>query len=360
VCFWRNGGEEFRLEPMRLSLRKLLGPNPAVMPMQAVRKVAQGAGLFLALIGMLWLFDGLKVEVSGLGVAGQAPAAPLDRGLPNVDAAAGRDSPEAEKAGPVAAGGSSARPLPPSNDELESTRGEVVTIGSEGYGPHIERAWREGGAKEAAKAAEMLRTCQSSGDAVKHSYALETSKTSGVSAQDKVAWIEFMEKTARRCQTVTEELRMLEQALWVRAAQGKQPSAAAWNWRCLSNPLFRCGMSGPATAERLEQSKGLVQIAIADGDIEALRLADFASQQPLFDDPVQWRAHQIAIAELDRRAGRAPSPPLQGEHEGVRWRTLTAHERLLQKHPGFSADDEAKAAALSKAIVDRFPPAKRP
>lgn len=257
----------------------------------------------------------------------QQASKPLESSAPLVDAAPARDS--------------------------EFVAGEAFTIGSEGYGPHIERAWRDGGARQAAEAAEVLSSCGNSANTLKAAYSLPDSS-------GKSGFVELMEAEARRCQTVTAAMQQLEQQLWARAAQGRQAAAAARNWTCLAHPKNPCSLGDPVAPEVKSQAVTLMQQALDFGDRKALEAAASHSGKALFADPVLWRAHQLAVAELDRREGRKPTQSIEFEYGGMRMRTATAHEFLLHKNLGFSADDEARAAALSKAIVDRFPPAKRP
>jgi hypothetical protein len=285
-------------------------------------------------------------------------------------------------AGVVPAGGSSPMPLKaPSTVETHSVQGKSPAarpvsaaeqaeltawlssltslgkdgIGAEGVGPHIERAWSEGGGKEALQAATMVRACGHIESSVDSLY-----RESDSSQPHWRGYLESKLADSRRCQTLTDELRRLETQLWERAARDRQSGAASSLWYCVQSDESKCGKQEPPTPQQRAQAKELLLQALEFGDRHALNMVASHAGKSLFVDAVQWRAHQIAVAELDRRAGRVPDPQLQGVNDGVSWRLPTAKEYLLRLNPGFSEADESKASALAKGIVDRFLPAKRP
>lgn len=219
-------------------------------------------------------------------------------------------------------------------------------VGTEGFGLHLREVWAQGDPSEAKDAANTLHMCR----------GFEAS--AGRLHQQAPAGSDVLAGFLQRCQSLTVQDRALEGALLERAARAQAPGGAAGFYDCV-HVIEVCAMT-VRSPNKEKLADELLMAAVGLGDRQALDAVALFAGERLYADAVQWRAHQIAVAELDRRAGRVSAPPFGWDSEGVRWRTLTAHERLLHKHPGFSADDEARAAALSKAIVERFQAARRP
>jgi len=99
-------------------------------------------------------------------------------------------------------------------------------IGSEGYGPHIERALASGDGKLAMQAIQWLQACQHNSVTQEAFESLRAQVPSG-SASYVTGLIEKEQRTARLCQTVTAEHRAMQSELAQIAMQAKIPGAAA-------------------------------------------------------------------------------------------------------------------------------------
>jgi len=99
-------------------------------------------------------------------------------------------------------------------------------IGSEGYGPHIERALASGNGKQAMQAIQWLQECQHNSVTQEAFESLRAQVPSG-SASYVTGLIEKEQRTGRLCQTVTAQHQAMQTELAQIALQDKIPGAAA-------------------------------------------------------------------------------------------------------------------------------------
>ncbi|MFG6489649.1 hypothetical protein ACG04R_23435 [Roseateles sp. BYS78W] len=97
-------------------------------------------------------------------------------------------------------------------------------IGSEGYGPHIDRAQAGNDAQAAWEAVQWLRNCTST-EARRNSF--ENVRNQGVAPELMTQLMVEADAEARRCQTVTAQHRAMLPELAARAMRGGVPEAAS-------------------------------------------------------------------------------------------------------------------------------------
>lgn len=97
-------------------------------------------------------------------------------------------------------------------------------IGSEGYGPHIERAQAGADAAAAWEAVQWLRNCTTT-EQRRHSF--EQMRNVGVSPEMMTQLMQEADAESRRCQTVTAQHRALLPELALRAMRAGLPEAAS-------------------------------------------------------------------------------------------------------------------------------------
>ncbi|HEY9108160.1 MAG TPA: hypothetical protein VIN58_15865 [Roseateles sp.] len=97
-------------------------------------------------------------------------------------------------------------------------------IGSEGYGPHIDRAQASIDARAAWEAVQWLRNCTST-EARRNSF--ENVRNQGVAPELMTQLMVEADAEARRCQTVTAQHRAMLPELAARAMRGGVPEAAS-------------------------------------------------------------------------------------------------------------------------------------
>lgn len=154
-----------------------------------------------------WLFISSEPVDPPMAAAAAPAASPL--GLPLPPRAASEPAPNATPRGPapvVAA----ATPAP--------------RIGSEGYGPHIERAQAGNDAAAAWESVKWLRQCANN-EAQRRN--LEIVRNQGVSPEMMTQMMVETDADERRCQTVTDRHRALLPELAARAMRAGVPEAVA-------------------------------------------------------------------------------------------------------------------------------------
>jgi len=97
-------------------------------------------------------------------------------------------------------------------------------VGSEGYGPHIDRAQAGNDAQAAWEAVQWLRNCTST-EARRNSF--ENVRNQGVAPELMTQLMVEADAEARRCQTVTAQHRAMLPELAARAMRGGVPEAAS-------------------------------------------------------------------------------------------------------------------------------------
>ena len=122
----------------------------------------------------------------------------------------------------VAAASAPSRPNEPVH--AEAAAASAPRIGSEGYGPHIERAEAGNDASAAWEAVRWLRQC-AAGEA--HRNSAEALRNQGVSPEMMTQLMVEADAEARRCQTVTARHRAMLPELAAQALRAGVPEAAA-------------------------------------------------------------------------------------------------------------------------------------
>ncbi|MGQ3055320.1 MAG: hypothetical protein ACT6S0_26325 [Roseateles sp.] len=143
-----------------------------------------------------------------------APSAPLPLPLP---------SPTPVSLPGTAASGTATAPAaaPP---RVTRSLASAPRIGSEGYGPHIERALAGTDAAAAWEAAQWLRSCDET-EPRRHSF--EQMRNLGVSPEMMTQLMQEADAEGRRCQTVTAQHRALLPELALRSMRAGLPEAAS-------------------------------------------------------------------------------------------------------------------------------------
>lgn len=97
-------------------------------------------------------------------------------------------------------------------------------IGSEGYGPHIDRAQAGNDAAAAWEAVQWLRSCASNEE---RRSSIEQARNRGVVPEALTQMMVELDEDARRCQTVTPQHRALLPGLAIRAMRAGEHEASA-------------------------------------------------------------------------------------------------------------------------------------
>jgi hypothetical protein len=161
-------------------------------------------------------------SVAGLIYAVREPAEPTPAPAAHTAVAALPLHLPASRPGPAAASAASTpaiRPLPRMAPSAAAPR-----IGSEGYGPHIERAQAGSDAAAAWEAVQWLRRCATTEEARQ---SFEQARNRGVAPELMTQLMQEADAEGRRCQTVTARHRALLPELSLRAMRGGVPEAAS-------------------------------------------------------------------------------------------------------------------------------------
>lgn len=145
-------------------------------------------------------------------------------GVPTAIAAAPAASPLGLPLPPTAASGPAASAALHEPTPVVTAAASAPRIGSEGYGPHIERAQAGSDAKAAWESVTWLRQCANN-EAQRHN--LETVRNQGVSPEMMTQLMVETDADERRCQTVTDRHRALLPELAARAMRAGVPEAVA-------------------------------------------------------------------------------------------------------------------------------------
>lgn len=115
------------------------------------------------------------------------------------------------------------RPAPLALPPRPAAAAAALRVGSEGYGPHIERAFVGTDAAEAWEAVQWLRLCASN-EARRSSY--EQARAVGVVPEVMTQLMREADDESRRCQTVTAQHQAMLAGLASRAMRARIPGAA--------------------------------------------------------------------------------------------------------------------------------------
>ena len=224
-----------------------------------------------------------------------------------------------------------ATPIPASQASTErNSRGTAAVtavpednIGSEGYGPHIQRIADEGDARQAFKAVEWISDCQRNDAVVETHYRIRADIPQQAQSA-MTGFIEHLQLEARRCQTVTADIAALQLPLALRALQGKVPRAAV---------TYAQLMQGSPPAEHLALMTSQLEVDARAGSVIALQM--LAQQGERFGlDADAAATYYAAYQAVDA----APKPYIG--FGGIFRPKIEA-----PAHPGTSDDRAAKAIA---------------
>jgi hypothetical protein len=165
-----------------------------------------------------WLLCGAAAGAAYLWWSGSAPAAAPElqstaSSAPALPLIAAPSPPSAPASAP---------PVAPRTLPAQASDG----IGSEGYGPHIERALASGNGKLAMQAIQWLQECRYNNE-VQAAFEAARAQMPASAASSMTAMMEKGQRTSRLCQTVTAQHQAMETELAQIAMQDKIPGAAA-------------------------------------------------------------------------------------------------------------------------------------
>lgn len=270
--------------------------------------VLPASGLLLMMAGAAYLLQ----PAPSAPQAAQPPAAPGALALPPAAVPAPAGPPGVPRP-------ALAPPSPP------STSAPSAAIGSEGYGPHIERAAAGNSPAADWEAVKWLRACAANS---RMRDSLTSLRDRGLEPQLMAEMLREADAESRRCQTVTEAHRRLLPSLAARAMRGQVAEAAA----AYSNAVF----PGDLTAsERQEVADSMRRDALT-GDAARLRAA--LQSHPAWGLTDQERmVYAAALQQLPDRAADA------------QWaRSMTAQGLL----PAVPPNQPALQAAVQKAAAE--------
>lgn len=208
-------------------------------------------------------------------------------------------------------------------------------VGSEGYGPHIERAQTGDSAAAAWEAVQWLRSCLSTEG---RRTSFETLRNQGVSPEMMTQLMVEADAEARRCQTVTAQHRALLPELASRAMRAGVPEAAA----AYANATFPNDLTPAQRQEvvgamrRDAQSAGALSLLgaltanEAWGLSDAEKLAYLAAYISLPDQPGN---KNVAKALVDHGTIRFKTPPTAEQLEAVKPAVQQILERVRAAKP---------------------------
>lgn len=219
-------------------------------------------------------------------------------------------------------------PTPPRPAPSAPTADAVTGIGSEGFGPHVQRALDTGDPRQALDAARWIASCRPdldvesmiNGTHPKYRLVLPPEARAGVITQER--------QNQRYCQTLTPALMAQHQALALRALDAKVPGAGLAYYNSLDREART-----PAELERALQG---LRIDVEHGEEMAVPLLALQSLG-------QSRVEQLAYTKLmDLMALKGLLPSTAG--------------LVLPQPPEtpYSPQEQAAAAALVTRLWPRF------
>jgi hypothetical protein len=205
----------------------------------------------------------------------------------------------------------------------------ALRIGSEGYGPHIERAQAGSDAAAAWEAVQWLRNCTST-EARRQSF--ERARTHGIEPALMTQLMVEVDAEARRCQTVTARHQALLPELAARAMRAGVPEAAA----AYANAVFPGDLT---PSQRQEVADALRRDARA-GNVQSLLGA--------------WQAHEAwGLSDAERLAFLAAYGQTPG-HPGIGINVkLYAEEGVIRLQALPTPEQLAAAKLAGQQIVER-------
>lgn len=209
-------------------------------------------------------------------------------------------------------------------------------IGSEGYGPHIERALAGQDPARAWEAVHWLRQCASN---EQRRASFERAREQGVAPSMMTQLMMEADADARRCQTVTARHQALVGELSLRALRGGVPEAAA-SYAAATAP------ASVPPALRQEVAEAMRRDARAGHPASLLGALMAPEGWGLSDD--EKLAYLQAYGEMTGAQGRAVVARLV-EQRVVRWRAPpTAEQTAAAQAAGRQIVENARSAAAAR------------
>lgn len=201
-----------------------------------------------------------------------------------------------------------------------ATRPPAPRIGSEGYGPHIDRALAGSDAAAAWEAVQWLRGCAST---EQRRSSFEAARAQGVAPEMLTQMMQEVDAEARRCQTVTAQHRAMLPELASRAMRGGVPEAAsAYAAAVFAGDLTPAQRQEVADAMRRDAQAGnamsLLNAALAHeawGLSDAERLGFMYAYSEL---PGQPGAKSTLASLVKQGAFRFKTPPTQAQMDAAK------------------------------------------
>jgi len=222
-----------------------------------------------------------------------------------------------------------AAPQPAAPPRAAAAAASASRIGSEGYGPHIERAQAGEDAAAAWEAVLWLRNCTTT-EARRQSF--ERARTHGIEPELMTRLMMEVDAEARRCQTVTDRHQALLPELAARAMRAGVPEAAA----AYANAVFPGGLT---PSQRQEVADALRRDA-GTGDVQSLLGAAQANEA--------W-----GLSDAERLAFMAAYRQTPG-HPGTRINVkLHAEQGVIRLTAPPTPEQLAAAKLAGQQIVER-------
>lgn len=274
--------------------------------MDAIRWILILVAVGTAAAAALWL------ALSGPAAApGPSPEPATVAALPLSSAGSAASAVSAAAPTPASAAAVAPPPIP---------RPAAPRIGSEGYGPPIERALAGSDAVAAWEAVQWLRGCAST---EQRRSSFELARAQGVAPEMLTQMMQEVDAEARRCQTVTPQHRALLPELASRAIRAGVPeAAAAYAAAAFANDLTPAQRQAVADAMRRDAQAGhamsLLNAVTAHerwGLSDAERLAFMHAYAGLPDQP----GAQATLASLAKQGAiKFSTPPTQQQLDAAR------------------------------------------
>jgi hypothetical protein len=175
----------------------------------------------------------------------------------------------------------------------------ALRIGSEGYGPHIERAQAGNDAAAAWEAVRWLRNCTST---EQRRNSFEQARNVGVSPEMMTQLMQEADAEARRCQTVTAQHQAMLPELAARAMRAGVPEAAS----AYAGAVF----AGDLTPAQRQEVADAMRRDARTGDAQSLLGASVSNEAWGLSD-AERLSYLYALGELpDQPGARAAAKAL--------------------------------------------------
>ena len=228
-------------------------------------------------------------------------------------------------------------PLPTTAPAVASpAASSSLRVGSEGYGPHIERALAGNDAAAAWEAVRWLRRCASN---EQRRTSLEVARAQGIAPEVLTQMMQEADEEARRCQTITDKHHAMLPELASRAMRAGVPEAAsAYAAAVFSEDL--------TPAQRREVADAMRRDALA-GHPTSLLNAVLSNEAWGLSD-AERLGFLYAYGELADEPGAKATLKALAEQRAIRFKTAPTPEQL------------AAAKLAGQQILDRVRAGKQP